>query len=112
MSVNLTIVNGKRDAVGVFFAGVGEEKKVGLILKFKAHISKYVHCCFEGLKVLVYRLFGSSHLGVLGFNILRLLIVETSIIRVLCTTTFMLCIHLIFLRPWGERGLREQRSLS
>ena len=66
----------------------------------------------RGLKVLVYRLLGVAVSEYLVLTFCVLLIVETSTIRVLCTTTFMLCIHLIFLRPWGERGLREQRSLS
>ena len=58
--------------MGVFFAGVGEKKKkVGLILKFKAHISKYVRHIFEGSESACLLAFGSSRLGVLGFNILR-----------------------------------------
>ena len=58
--------------MGVFFAGVREKKKkVGLILKFKAHISKYVRHIFEGSESACLQAFGSSRLGVLGFNILR-----------------------------------------
>ncbi len=58
--------------MGVFFAGVGEKKKkVGLILKFKAHISKYVRHIFEGTESACLQAFGSSRIGVLGFNILR-----------------------------------------
>ena len=99
--------------MGVFFAGVGEKKKkVGLILKFKAHISKYVRHIFEGLKVLVYRLLGVAVSEYLVLTFCVLLIVETSIIRVLCTTTSMLCIHLIFCGCGDEHGLCEQSSLS
>ena len=58
--------------MGVFFAGVGEKKKkVGLILKFKAHISKYVRHIFEGSESACLQAFGSGRIGVLGFNILR-----------------------------------------
>ena len=58
--------------MGVFFAGVGEKKKkAGLILKFKAHISKYVRHIFEGTESACLQAFESSRLGVLGFNILR-----------------------------------------
>ena len=58
--------------MGVFFAGVGEKKKkVGHILKFKAHISKYVRHIFEGTESACLQAFGSGRIGVLGFNILR-----------------------------------------
>ena len=50
----------------------------------------------RGLKVLVYRLLGVAVSEYLVLTFCVLLIVETSIIRVLCTTTSMLCIHLIF----------------
>lgn len=56
----------------------------------------------KGLKVLVYRLLGVAVSEYLVLTFCVLLIIKTSIIRVLCTTTFMLCIHLIFLRPWGR----------
>ena len=66
----------------------------------------------RGLKVLVYRLLGVAVSEYLVLTFCVLLIVETSIIRVLCTTTSMLCIHLIFCGCGDEHGLCEQSSLS
>ena len=66
----------------------------------------------KGLKVLVYRLLGVAVSEYLVLTFCVLLIVETSIIRVLCTTTSMLCIHLIFCGCGDEHGLCEQSSLS
>ena len=56
----------------------------------------------RGLKVLVYRLLRVAVSEYLVLTFCVLLIVETSIIRVLCTTTFMLCIHLIFFAAVGR----------
>ena len=66
----------------------------------------------RGLKVLVYRLLGVAVSEYLVLTFCVLLIVETSIIRVLCTTTFMFCIHAVFCGRGDEHGLCEQSSLS
>ena len=65
----------------------------------------------RGLKVLVYRLLGVAVSEYLVLTFCVLLIVETSIIRVLCTTTFMLCIHLIFFCGRGASAVCVNRGL-
>ena len=56
----------------MFFAAIGEKKKkFPLIIKFNPHISKYDLQINEGSESACLQAFGSSRLGVLGFNILR-----------------------------------------